>query len=366
MYKLVCYVLLLSSVYGWAQQQKADPVYTLDANPFYGSILLHNTDIAHLIQEHPTGVILGFNKKTFGNREWEQLYGFPDTGFSFIYQNMRTRTLGENFGLYAHYNFYFLNRNLQFRIGQGIAYNTNPYDKNQNFRGNAYGSHLMSSTYLMLNYYKEDIFRNIGFRAGVSLVHYSNANVKAPNTSTNTFALNAGLIYRIGEPQSYILREKPKKEDFREPLRYNLVFRTGLNESDVINSGQFPFYIFSAYLDKRLGRKSALNIGTDFFFSNFLKELIRFQAIAFPEMDVSEDADFKRVGIFVGHELFVNKLSVITQLGYYVYYPFDFEGRVYNRIGIKRYFGKKWFGAITLKAHAAKAEAIEFGIGIRM
>ena len=149
-------------------------------------------------------------------------------------------------------------------------------------------------------------------------------------------------------------------------MRYNLVFRTGLNESEVINSGQFPFYIFSAYVDKRFNRKSALHIGTEFFFSNFLKELIRFQAISFPELNVSEDSDFKRVGVFFGHELFVNKISVVTQLGYYIYYPFDFEGRVYNRIGIKRYFGKKWFGAISLKSHAAKAEAIEFGIGIRM
>ena len=366
MYKLVCYLVLLCSLCGWAQQQKADAVYTLDANPFYGSIILHNTDISHLIRQHPTGVILGLSKKTFGNREWEQEYGFPDTGFSFIYQNMKTTTLGENFGLYAHYNFYFLKRRMQFRIGQGIAYNTNPYDKNQNFRGNAYGSHLMSSTYLMLNYYQEDIYRNLGFRAGISLVHYSNANVKAPNTSTNTFAFNAGLIYRIGEPQSFIIREKAPKEDFREPLRYNLVFRSGLNESDVINSGQFPFYILSAYVDKRFNRKSALHIGTEVFFSNFLKELIRFQAISFPELSVSEDTDFKRVGLFLGHELFVNKMSVITQLGYYLYYPFDFEGRVYNRIGIKRYFGNKWFGTITLKSHAAKAEAIEFGIGIRM
>ncbi|MCX2719133.1 acyloxyacyl hydrolase [Lentiprolixibacter aurantiacus] len=366
MYKLVCYGILFCSVLGWAQQQKASPVYTLEINPFYGSILRHNTDVSHLIREHPTGFILGFSQKTFGNREWEQEYGFPDTGFSFIYQDMKTTTLGENFGLYGHYNFYFLRRTLQFRIGQGIAYNTNPYDKNLNFRGNAYGSHLMSSTYLMLNYYREDIIQNLGFRAGISLVHYSNANVKAPNTSTNTFALNAGLIYRIGEPQSFIIREKADKENFKEPWHYNLVFRSGINESDVINSGQFPFYILSVYADKRLNRKSGLQFGTEVFFSNFLKELIRFQALAFPEFDVQEDDDYKRVGLFVGHELYVNKISVVTQLGYYIYYPFDFEGRVYSRIGIKRYFGSKWFGAITLKSHAAKAEAIEFGIGIRL
>ena len=45
---------------------------------------------------------------------------------------------------------------------------------------------------------------------------------------------------------------------------------------------------------------------------------------------------------------------------------YDFEGQVYNRIGLKRYFGDKFFGAITLKSHGAKAEAVEFGIGVRL
>jgi len=49
-----------------------------------------------------------------------------------------------------------------------------------------------------------------------------------------------------------------------------------------------------------------------------------------------------------------------------VYYPYDFEGRSYVRIGLKRYFGDKWFGALTLKSHGFRAEAVELGIGIRL
>ena len=85
-----------------------------------------------------------------------------------------------------------------------------------------------------------------------------------------------------------------------------------------------------------------------------------------PADNIDPDTDYKRVGLFVGHELFINKLSLVTQFGYYVYYPFDFEGRTYQRIGLKRYFGDRWFGALTLKSHAAKAEALEFGIGVRL
>ncbi len=360
------FLFLISASICFAQN-KGEEIkrYTLDVNQFYGSVLLHNTDISHLITNHPAGLIVSYNRKTFGFKDWEQDFNYPDLGYSFAYQSMNNSTLGSNYGLYAHYNFYFFKRNMQFRIGQGISYNTNPYDKDKNFRNNAYGSHFLSSTYLMLNYHKENIFKGLGFKAGITLIHYSNANFKAPNTSTNTFALNAGLIYNLDGDEVEYLSSGPK-EKITEPIKYNLAFRAGLNESDVINSGQYPFYIVSAYADKRLGRKSAIQLGADVYFSRFLKELIKFQSISFPENGVSADDDYKRVGVFLGHELFINKMSVIAQLGYYVYYPFDFEGKVYNRIGLKRYFGKKVFGAITLKSHAAAAEAVEFGIGVRL
>jgi len=338
--------------------------YTFDASGYYGSIILHNPDITHLIQEHPEGFILGYNRKTYGKEEWQQWYNYPDLGASFIFHKSNNPTLGDNLGLYAHFNFYFLKRNVQLRIGQGLSYATNPYDKVENFRNNAYGSRLLSSTFLMLNYHKENIFKGLGFKAGLSVIHYSNANVKAPNTSTNTLAFNAGLTYTLLEEEPEFI--KRSKEKITEPIRYNVAFRTGINESDVIGSGQFPFYIFSGYADKRLGRKSALQFGADVFFSNFLKDLIRFQSISFPENNVAADTDFKRAGVFIGHELFINKLSITSQLGYYVYYPFDFEGRVYNRMGLKRYFGDQWFAEISLKSHGAAAEAVEFGIGIRL
>ncbi|MFS4469681.1 acyloxyacyl hydrolase [Maribacter sp. 2210JD10-5] len=360
------FCLLFSIVYCTAQDGEEVKKYTLDASQFYGSVLLHNPDISHLIANHPGGIILGFNRKTYGYKEWESLYNYPDYGASFIYQDMNNETLGKNFGLYAHYNFYFFKRNMQFRVGQGIAYTTNPYDRETNFRNSAYGSDFLSSTYLMLNYYKENVYKGLGFKAGVSIIHYSNANFRAPNTSTNTFAFNAGLTYDLDGGKEVMYLPKAEKVKVTEPIKYNLILRSGLNESDVIGSGQYGFFIFSAYADKRLGRKSAIQLGTDVFFSNFLKELIRFQATSFPEMEVAADTDYKRAGVFLGHELFINKMSIVAQLGYYVYYPFDFEGRVYNRVGLKRYFGDKIFGAITLKSHGAAAEAVEFGIGIRL
>ncbi|WP_100614310.1 acyloxyacyl hydrolase [Confluentibacter citreus] len=360
------YTFILISIFGFSQDKEHTSYF--DVNYFKGNIALHNNDILHLIKGHPEGVILSWNKKSYGFNDWEQRYNYPDYGASFIYQNLKNDVLGDNYALYAHYNFYFLKRNVMMRIGQGLALTTNPYDKETNYRNNAFGSKLLSSTYVMLNYKTERIVDNFGLQVGLSLIHYSNANLKAPNTSINSITLNLGVTYNLDaeEPEYVTTLSQQGKEKFTQPLKYNLVFRTGINESDVVDSGQFPFYIFSGYVDKRINVKSAFQLGADVFFSNFLKEYIYYRSVSYPEEPATGNEDHKRVGVFVGHELFVNRTSLITQLGYYAYYPFDFEGRTYFRVGLKRYINDKWFGALTLKSHGAKAEAVEFGVGVRL
>lgn len=338
--------------------------WTMDWSYFRGNITLHNNDVLHLIKGHPEGIILSWNKTTHGEKQWHQHYNYPDYGISFSYQNLKNDVLGKNYAVYGHYNFYWLNRRLMLRIGQGLAVTTNAYDKIENPTNIAFGSTIMSSTFAMLNFKQENLIDKFGVQAGISFIHYSNANVKAPNTSINTLAFNLGINYKLDDETTYVYTSS--EERFTQPIKFNVVFRSGVNESDVVGSGQYPFYVFSAYADKRLTYKSAIQFGADAFFSKFLEELIYYQSVAFPELNVDPDTDYKRVGVFAGHELFINRLSVVTQLGFYVYYPYDFEGRVYQRIGVKYYIGDKWFGALTLKAHAAQAEALELGIGIRL
>jgi len=244
-------------------QDKTNTSY-FDVNYFKGHIAEHNKTLLHLIKDRPEGVILSWNKQTYGNKDWEQRFNYPDYGASFVYQDLKNDVLGNNYAVYGHYNFYFFKRNVLLRIAQGVAYNTNPYDRVTNSKNIAFGSSILSSA------------------------------------------------------------------------------------------------------DKRINKVSALQFGTDVFFSNFLKAHIAFKGASFPEEDISGDEDYRRVGVFAGHELFINKLSVISQVGYYVYYPFDFEGRVYLRAGFKYYFTNRFFTNIAIKSHGAKAEAIEFGVGVRL
>ena len=360
-------LLLLSSPL-FSQEKERNP-FALEADFFYGNILEHNPKIQHLITGHPTGFVMSYNRKTFGFNEWERRYNYPDWGFSAAYQNMHNEYLGEAFGVYSHLNWYFLKRNLRFQVGTGIAYLSKTYDTETNFNNNAYGTHLLSSTYIKGNFVKENIWKGLGFHLGFIFIHYSNGSLKAPNTSTNTVGFNAGLNYQLDYKgfNEYIQKEDSLSSTYAERISYNVVFRGGVNESDVIGLGQAPFYIVSFHLDKRINYKSSFQLGTEIFFSTFLKDFIKFRSIAYPEDGLSGEEDYKRIGVFMGHELRFNKVAFISQLGYYVYWPYEFENRVYNRLGLKRYFfDDRFFATVSVHSHWAKAEAMEFGVGIRL
>ncbi|NQX77891.1 acyloxyacyl hydrolase [Gilvibacter sp.] len=353
---------LTFALYG---QNTTDDSVFLEANYFYGSIVEHNKDVAHLITGHPEGIILSYNKRSFGEKPWQALYNYPDFGFSFIYQDPKEPALGQTYGLYAHYSFYFIKRMFRFKIGQGIAYATNPFDLETNFKNNAYGSRLLSSTFVQGDFILPRLYKGLGLHIGGSLVHYSNANFRAPNTSTNTLAVHLGLNYDLDYTTDFEYQNQELTNQYKEPWHFNAVLRFGLNESDYVSLGQHPFLVVSAFADKRLNRRSSILGGVDFFMSRFLKEEIEYRAIAFPREGIAGDEDWKRAGVFVGHELHFGPLSFLTHVGYYFYYPYDFEGQFYQRVGLKHKISENFHGSLALKLHGAKAEALAFGIGYR-
>ncbi len=245
-----------------------------------------------------------------------------------------------------------------------MAYNTNPYDKEYNPNNTALGSKINSSAYFKLYFQRENICKNLGFSSGLTFIHVSNASLKSPNAGVNSWAATFGLNYSLKETQP-VYPIKNQKEKYSEKIKYNFKFSFGANETDFIGSGIKPFFTLSAIADKRINKKSAFQFGIEWMVNYSLKEYIKIRS-SINQINLS--TDFNRIGLLAGHEWFISNLSVETQLGYYIYYPFDFEGRIYERLNMKYYLKneKKWFVTGGIKAHAAKAETFAFGLGIRI
>ncbi|MEO5776832.1 MAG: acyloxyacyl hydrolase [Flavobacterium sp.] len=345
--------------------QKNNP-FVVEASYLRGNVLPHTEDMYHLVNGHPQAFWLSVVKRTDGSKEWQTAYNYPDYGAYFLYQDFKSKPLGQNYSVGALYNFYFWKRQLQFKLAQGIAYTTNPYDKVHNSKNRAFGSKLMGNTNIGMAYDNQNLFKNVGFHAGILFTHYSNGRVKSPNSGINTYLLNLGVNYNFSDDFKRQADTTLISKSYKEPIHYNFVLRTGINENPIIGSGQFPFYHIGFYADKRINRKSALQLGTELFLTKSIEEYIRYYSVAYPEANISADTDYKRVGVFVGHELLINRISLEAQIGYYVYEPFKKDIPIYDRVGLKYYFTKKVFGGFTIKTHLFLAEALEFGIGYRI
>lgn len=355
----------LAATYSFSQVEK-NHTTAFQINALSGFILDHSPNITHLIQAPTQGFMASWERQTYGVKEWQRAYNYPSYGASFIAQDMGSEALGKVYSVHADYRFFFLNRKLNLQIGSGLGYVTNPFHPERNPKNYAYGSKIIGSFYAGLHFRKDHIFNSpFGIQAGAFLMHYSNGKTKSPNTSTNNYGIQLGISYALDKEMPDFNRQ-PLADFTPEGIKFNLLFNYGRNDIGVLGLDNNPFYNFSLYADKRLNRKSSFQLGLDLFLSKSLKQFIEYRAIAFFENnDIQGDEDWKRVGLLIGHELFMGKLSLITQAGYYIYYPINYNKRYYTRVGLKRYITDYFFVSVLLKTHLAKAEALEYGIGIR-
>ena len=353
-------------LYGCLTAQNLKDSDAIEVNYFTGNIIRHAPDLAHLITGHPESILLSFSKKTHGNKEWQSVYNFPDYGVYFLYQDFKNQFLGHNYAIGMHYNFYFQKRNLVLKIAQGVAMASNPHDNVTNSKNGAFGSKFLGNVNFGLNYKKDNILDKFGLQAGFMFTHFSNARMKSPNSGINTFNINLGLNYNFDKVANKPIDSTSLNIKFKQPIKYNFVLRSGINESPIVGSGSHPFYHLSFFADKRLNRKSAIQFGTELFLTNSFKDFIKYQSVAYPNLNINQNTDYKRVGVFVGHELFINRISLEAQIGYYVYQPFKYDIEIYDRLGMKYYITDKIFTGVSIKTHGFLAEAMEFSIGVRL
>jgi len=356
-------ILCFLATTGFTQEKSNSDAFHADY--LYGRIMRHSPQILHLIQGPTHGMLFSWERETFGEKDWQQLYNYPSYGASLLIQDMGAPELGRVYSLHGEYRFFFLNRKLSLKAGLGAGYIPNTYDPIDNPRNTAYGSSFTASVLFGLEYRFQRLFDlPLDFKIGSFLVHYSNGKTKSPNTSTNNYGFQAGLSYNLSD------EDKEYKSSPLEPVEKNwtwdILAATGANDSGIWGEPNEAFLTVTTAINKRLSHRSGIRLGLDGFFTPSVKSFIQYRAVAYPEDNQFQgDEDWRRVGLFLGHELYLGQWSVMSQVGYYVYYPIDYLDREYLKVGLRRYFSKQFYASLMLKSHYSKAEAIEYGLGLR-
>jgi len=364
-WKLFLYIFFF--IYQFSVGQLHQSLFSADYNMGYNLTRVKSNYIFE--SPMPFSFQINWQKSNFYEQKSYEKYRHTDFGLTFMMHDYKDKELGKNFGIYAFMEFYLIKNvqqklSISFRISEGIAYNSNPYDKKNNPKNLSFASHISLPINLFLYFRYPKIYRHWGLEAGLGVFHYSNGNLHSPNYGTNIPSINLGL--------NYDFRDKPRQFKIKHAIidkNWNLFgfLRFGANESDYINSGQYPFFIPGIQISKFLNQRHKISFGSELFLSYFLKEQIAYESIAFPEFDISRNTDFKRIGVYTSYEFNFNKLGLDFGMGYYIYYPYHFETRFYNRLQLNFYLSKSFVVGNSLKFHHfSRAEAYEFFIAYKI
>jgi hypothetical protein len=353
-----CTFSIFTRVYPQSTKEDSRYTYAAGLNAFSGFVVKHDRYMGHLSPGVTRGVELQINKSTYGRQPWEQVFKYPDVGFSLSYYDYGSEKLGVSVGGLLFMDFFvFRTPKLEglLRVGTGLGYHTNPYDRETNNQNVALGSTFTQSMQMRggINYKLTDKWK-ITLAATIS--HFSVAAFTQPNKGINIVSANFGCIYRITDQE---VERFPLQEhyQFDRKLKYNVNFNYGLKEIPPIGGPKYSVFVISFYVNKQVSKTNILNLGMEAFDNAALKEEMN-QANIEPG-----SIDHKRIGFTVGHELKLYRISLLTQLGVYAYRPYKSDKPIYQRLALKFYAGENVYLHYGFVTHYAKADHGELGIG---
>ncbi|GAB3315045.1 hypothetical protein GCM10027511_25520 [Hymenobacter humi] len=328
-----------------------------------GSILVaHTYAIRQLVASHPTGFEINLQRQTTGAAPWHGWYQYPKVGLALTYCDFHNPRLGHLVAASPYLNKSFSrgpNHDFSFRLGAGLAYLTNPYNRDTNRKNNIASSFLNATLQLRFEY-DYALTPHLGLLAGLGLNHYSNGATTKPNFGVNLPSVVLGLNYH---EQRAAPRTNANAPDPAEVGGYffNLSSSLGYKQRNGSDPKKYLVHSATAAVGRRVNRKSNLLAGVEGFYDRSLKATLEDTTRA-----GLRQPDVAKAGVFVGHELLFGQLAFVSHLGLYVYAPYKSSTFYYERLGLKYHFNDVVFGAVDLKIHRGAADVIEFKLGAKL
>jgi hypothetical protein len=326
----------------------------------YGFIIAHRPALEPLQQAHVKGFEMTLARPTFGKKDWENFFHFPDYGITLAAFDLGSpQHLGTGIALYPFVDFPLgqsPGQGLHFRYGMGLGYVEKIFDATDNIKNAAIGSHVNAVIHFDLHYEKKLSPRS-ALEMGAGITHYSNGSYSLPNLGINIATANLALRRSFGTNIARVSR--PALPFSRNP---QLLFHLGGFLKKVyppLGKNYFAGALSGLYL-KPVNAKSTFGGGLDVFYDPSISARIDRLGEKRPKA-----ADDFRPGLYGAYHFSLNHIGLMFNMGYYLYNGWKDDGNIYHRICLNYYF-EKIFLCMNLKTHYARADMVELGIGYRI
>lgn len=324
-----------------------------------GAILPHRKEVNEIVEGKTQAYEFSFYKSTVGKKQWQQLYNYPKVGVSALAINLgNERELGMGFGVFPFIEIPINQRKINWRLkmGYGIGYIEKPFDKATNFKNIAIGSHYNALIYANM-LWSIKLGKRVNTSAGLSIIHFSNGSFSRPNLGINIFSLNTGVSYNFGN-----LNERVVNDIEERPHKWSkkIMIGFGVKEIPPVEGPKYFVSTYSFNLIKTRAQKSSYGFGADLIYNTSLSELI-----AQDSTNSSSGLDNFRLGLAGIYSFDFGKISLLIEVGGYVFSRYKKNGTIYNKIGTRFNLSDRLFLNLGVRTHIVVADFVEIGIGYK-
>lgn len=321
-----------------------------------GFLFAHHPDMRHLIERHFISWEADFRRTFSGDKEWHHDYLLPSWGITALWMPLPSEHLGTAI---AAFPYYYLpvtkgeQAQLNLKLGAGIGYLSNRFDRVENNKNNAISSRLNVTLQIGWDF-RWRLSRRIDWTTGLFFTHFSNGAIRLPNLGLNYTTFSTGLAWKFGEEFERVVR----KSAFEKPrgIQWSLFGGFGLKQGRPLQGYVSPAFSLQFLGEKRLSPKFTLGAGIDANYNSALP-------IAYEQQDLDQETLTPLRGGLVAHTAYhFGKMEIIAQIGGYVFDIGGIDGIIYNRFGLRHALTEKIKLNLTLRTHFAKADHFELGV----
>lgn len=343
------------------------PNLMMEVRGNYGFLVAHHLEMENFNRHLPSFEI-NIARSTYGKNQWETLYNYPVTGVSYWNAWLGDReTIGQAHAMMPYIAFPLVKNDkseLNFRLAAGLGYLTKKFDRLDNYKYIAIGSHLNAAVNLMFEYRWKPI-QHVQLSGGIQLMHFSNGSIKTPNFGLNIPSLSAGIAFRINKENPYIMRSiRPAltmyEFDGHNYLEVRINTSYGTKTIGEVLGERYNVFANSVSVLKTTSYKGRAGLSFDFSYDGSDARYVGIKGV-----DYDNNFQLIKPGVALMYEVVLSRMSFPFALGFYTGGKYRSEGISYYKAGLQYLLTKNIFASVTLKTHYARADYVAFGLGYR-
>jgi hypothetical protein len=360
-------IVMALSIRGFAQFEHKlfSSNLLVEGKVHYGFIYAQHLEM-ELFNAHFPAYEFTIQQITYGKYQWERDYKYPLIGVTSWYSGLGDNpSLGQAFALMPFINFPLYRQQdfmAGFRLALGIGYLTNPFDRLDNYKNLAIGSHFNAAVNLMVEArYQLNYFLTLS--AGISLQHFSNGSLKLPNYGLNIPLVNAGIALRPFKANQniddrFIAPTDPFEAIIYKTLEFNIGGLAGYkNMQAVFGQNYLVFHLYENTFF-RIGKISKAGFGLDFSYDPSQISVLEKNG------DTLENPlKIIRPGINGAYQLVMSRVGLIVNFGCYLGGAEKSNGPLYEKFSFQYNFSRNLYATVMLKVHWGRADYIGWGLG---